>query len=73
MGKKPDTTPTGYIKLVDLPRALIDNGVAGVTYTQCYNAAVNGEIPVERSSSGARWVLPAEKLPSVIRKFSLTE
>lgn len=72
MGKKPDATPTGKIKLVDLPRLLAANG-ASATYNQCYSASVNGLIPTERNSTDTRWVVDAQHLPSVIKHFSLTK
>ncbi len=71
MGKKPDVSPIGKIKLVDLPRTLIGSGVTGVSYNQCYSAAVNGLIPAERNATDTRWAVDEQNLPSVIKHFTL--
>lgn len=70
MGKKPDSAPKGMIKLIDLPRLLRASG-ATATYSQCYTAAVNGLIDAERNSTDTRWIVDPQKLPSVIKHFSL--
>lgn len=70
MGKKPDKSPIGKIKLIDLPRELRAQGISA-PYSACYSAAVNGLIPAERNATGTRWVVDAEALPTVIKHFSL--
>lgn len=70
MGKKPDKSPIGKIKLIDLPRELRSQGMP-VPYHQVYLAAVSGAIPAERNDIGTRWVVDAKAIPSVIKHFSL--
>lgn len=74
MGRKKgdgDAVPEGSLKLTDLPREMLSVGGVRATYSQCYNAAISGDIPAYRSASGTRWLIRREDVPSAVRSFTL--
>ena len=55
------------ISLIDLPRALRDQGVTA-NYSTVWRAAVDGRIPATRD--GRRWWIDPSDMPTIMRTLS---